>query len=116
MGLTDWISGLGGKLGLLRGNVMHLEMSFDQMFLFRPLPELSSYRVPGIAGLYLTGASTHPGGGVFAASGHNTAHVVQRDLRPSRAWQGLAGFAAGAAGMAWWKQLTQRRKSAKGKM
>jgi len=96
------------KLGLLRGNVMHLEMSFDQMFLFRPLPELSSYRVPGIRGLYLTGASTHPGGGVFAASGYNTAHVVQRDLRPSRAWQGLAGFAAGAAGTALLKQLMQR--------
>jgi phytoene dehydrogenase-like protein len=66
-------------LGLLRGNVMHLEMSLDQMFMYRPLPELSAYRVPGLPGLYLTGASTHPGGGVFAASGYNTAHVILRD-------------------------------------
>ena len=28
-------------LGLLRANVMHLEMSLDQMFMYRPLPELS---------------------------------------------------------------------------
>ena len=63
------------KFGLLRGNVMHIEMSFDQMFIFRPLPELSNYKVPQIGGLYLTGASTHPGGGVFAASGYNTAGV-----------------------------------------
>jgi phytoene dehydrogenase-like protein len=67
------------RLGLLRGNVMHVEMSFDQMFMFRPLPELSNYRTP-IRNLYLTGASTHPGGGVFAASGRNTAHVILQDL------------------------------------
>jgi phytoene dehydrogenase-like protein len=63
------------SLGLLRGNVMHLEMSIDQMFNFRPLPELSSYKTP-MKGLYLTGASTHPGGGVFGASGYNTAQVI----------------------------------------
>ena len=34
------------KLGLLRANVMHLEMSLDQMFIFRPLPELSTYSAP----------------------------------------------------------------------
>jgi phytoene dehydrogenase-like protein len=67
------------RLGLLRGNVMHVEMSFDQMFMFRPLPELSTYRTP-IRNLYLTGASTHPGGGVFAASGRNTAHVILQEL------------------------------------
>ncbi|MEM0967015.1 MAG: NAD(P)/FAD-dependent oxidoreductase [Verrucomicrobiota bacterium] len=59
-----------------RGNVMHLEMSLDQMFFFRPMPELSSYKVPAVKGLYLTGASTHPGGGVWGASGHNTAKVI----------------------------------------
>jgi phytoene dehydrogenase-like protein len=66
--------------GMLRGNVMHTEMSLDQMFFFRPLPELSSYRTP-LPGLYLTGASTHPGGGVFAASGYNTARVVLKDWK-----------------------------------
>ena len=66
-------------LGLPRANVMHLEMSLDQMFMYRPLPELSAYKVPGMPGLYLTGASTHPGGGVFAASGYNTAQVILRD-------------------------------------
>jgi len=49
------------------------------MFLYRPLPELATYRTP-IENLYLTGASTHPGGGVFAASGRNTAHVVLADV------------------------------------
>ena len=65
--------------GLLNGNVMHLEMSLDQMFMFRPTPELSTYRTP-IRSLYLTGASTHPGGGVFGASGRNAAQLMLREL------------------------------------
>lgn len=68
------------RIGLLRGNVMHVEMEFDQMFYFRPLPELSAYKTP-FENLYLTGASTHPGGGVFGASGHNTAKVVLKDIK-----------------------------------
>ena len=71
------------ELGLLRGNVMHVEMGLDSMFAWRPLPELAGYRVPGVAGLYLTGASTHPGGGVFGASGRTAAQVVLADRSPS---------------------------------
>ena len=86
--------------GLLRGNVMHVEMSFDQMFAFRPLPELSQYRVPPIKGLYLTGASTHPGGGVFGAAGYNTAHTVLHDHAPRRSWLGWAAAGVAVAGAA----------------
>ncbi len=68
------------ELGLYNGNVMHLEMSLDQMFSFRPAPGLAGYRTP-LPGLFLTGASTHPGGGVFGASGRNAARVVARALR-----------------------------------
>jgi phytoene dehydrogenase-like protein len=72
------------EMGLLGGNVMHVEMSLDQMMLWRPLPELSGQRVPGAPGLYLTGASTHPGGGVSGASGRSAAQLVLRDQRRSR--------------------------------
>jgi phytoene dehydrogenase-like protein len=71
------------KHGLLRGNVMHVEMSFDQMFMFRPTPELSQYKTP-IKGLYLSSASCHPGGGVFAAAGYNAAKVVLKDISKKR--------------------------------
>jgi phytoene dehydrogenase-like protein len=95
------------RLALPRGNVMHVEMSFDQMFFFRPLPELAGYRTP-VGGLYLTGASTHPGGGVFGASGYNTARVVLSDRRRGRKlWAGL-GVGAAVAGGAW---LIRRRGS-----
>lgn len=67
------------NLGLYRGNVMHLEMSLDQMFAARPALGLSSYRGP-VEHLYLTGASTHPGGGIMGASGRNAARVILSDL------------------------------------
>jgi len=63
------------KHGLLKGNVMHLEMSFDQMFMFRPTPEMSNYETP-VKNLFLSSASCHPGGGVFGAAGYNAAHVI----------------------------------------
>jgi len=59
--------------------VMHLEMSLDQMFAARPALGMSEYR-SHLDGLYLTGASTHPGGGIMGASGRNAAGVLLRDL------------------------------------
>lgn len=70
------------KHGLLRGNVMHVEMSFDQMFMFRPIPEMSQYETP-IKNLYLSSASCHPGGGVFGAAGYNAAKVVLKKHKKS---------------------------------
>ncbi|SDF55090.1 Phytoene dehydrogenase-related protein [Blastococcus aurantiacus] len=74
------------ELSLPRGNVMHVEMGLASMFGFRPTPALSGYRVPGLRGLYLAGASTHPGGGVSGNSGRSAARVVLGDRsRPARA-------------------------------
>ncbi len=74
------------ELGLLRGNVMHLEMSIDQMFMMRPAIGMSQYRTP-IDNLYLTGASTHPGGGIMGAAGMNAAGVVLEDITKKSIFQ-----------------------------
>jgi phytoene dehydrogenase-like protein len=71
------------ELGLVRGNVMHLEMSLDQMFMMRPFLGGAGYRT-SLKGLYVTGASTHPGGGIMGASGRNAARVLLRDLDKKR--------------------------------
>jgi phytoene dehydrogenase-like protein len=42
-----------------------------------PNPELTSYAT-AVEGLYITGAATFPGAGVWGASGRNAAHVVLR--------------------------------------
>lgn len=67
-------------LGLYRGNVMHLEMSIDQMFSARPLFSNSTYQGP-VESLFLSGASTHPGGGIMGASGRNASKVVLQSLQ-----------------------------------
>ncbi len=45
----------------------------------RPTPDLGSFRVPGIEGLYLVGPFMHPGGGVFGA-GRATAIQMMDDM------------------------------------
>lgn len=69
------------ELGLLGGNIMHVEMSIDQMFFWRPHPDLAAHRVPGADGVLLAGASTHPGGGVTGASGRISARLALRRRR-----------------------------------
>ncbi|MGV7813237.1 NAD(P)/FAD-dependent oxidoreductase, partial [Mycobacterium kansasii] len=71
---------LEAELGLLGGNVMHVEMALHNMLLFRPVPELAGGRVPGAPGLALAGASMHPGGGVNGSSGRIAARLLARDL------------------------------------
>ena len=58
---------------------MHLEMSLEQMFSMRPFLGMAEYRTH-VKGLYITGASTHPGGGIMGASGRNAARVILNDL------------------------------------
>ncbi len=65
--------------GLSKGDIMHGNMSLDQMFSARPLLGHGNYRSP-IKGLYMCGAGTHPGGGVTGAPGHNCAREVNRDF------------------------------------
>ena len=79
------------ELSLPRGNVMHVEMGLASMFAFRPTPALSGYRVPGLPGLYLAGASTHPGGGVSGNSGRTSARVLLADRRPLPRARATAG-------------------------
>lgn len=63
--------------GITEGNIFHGDISLDQMFFMRPLPDWSQYRTP-VQGLWLCGAGTHPGGGVTGAPGYNAAHAILR--------------------------------------
>ncbi|MBW4525784.1 MAG: NAD(P)/FAD-dependent oxidoreductase [Phormidium tanganyikae FI6-MK23] len=69
------------RIGVLKGNYYHLDMTFDQMMFFRPLPELANYKTP-IENLYLTGAGTHPGGSISGLPGRNAARVILQSQRP----------------------------------
>jgi phytoene dehydrogenase-like protein len=60
------------------GHIHHGELALDQLYVMRPLLGWAQHRTP-IAGLYLCGAGTHPGGGITGANGANAARVVLRD-------------------------------------
>ena len=70
--------GLERKLGLAGGDIMHGNMTLDQLWSARPILGHGSYRGP-VGGLYMCGAGSHPGGGVTGAPGHNCAHEVLAD-------------------------------------
>ncbi|MES2782963.1 MAG: NAD(P)/FAD-dependent oxidoreductase [Pseudomonadota bacterium] len=70
--------GLERKFGLVGGDIMHGNMSLDQLWSARPILGHGAYRGP-LKGLYMCGAGSHPGGGVTGAPGHNCAAEVLAD-------------------------------------
>ena len=66
------------KFGLVGGDIMHGNMSLDQLWSARPILGNGAYRGP-LKGLYMCGAGTHPGGGVTGAPGHNAAREILAD-------------------------------------
>lgn len=71
---------LEDQYGYPEGQAEHAEPALDQLLWMRPTAELARYRTP-IAGLYLCGPGTHPGGGVPGACGYNAAREILGDLR-----------------------------------
>lgn len=61
-----------------RGSIKHGSYTSLQMGYNRPFPECSQHTTP-IEGLYMAGASVHPGGMVIFGPGYNAARVVARD-------------------------------------
>ncbi|HLB49201.1 MAG TPA: NAD(P)/FAD-dependent oxidoreductase [Anaerolineales bacterium] len=74
---------LENEYGLTEGNVSHGEMMLEHLFFMRPVGGWAQYRTP-IAGLYLCGAGTHPGGGITGRPGHNAAREIMSDVRRAR--------------------------------
>jgi phytoene dehydrogenase-like protein len=71
------------RFGLTGGNIFQGAMTPSQLFFLRPVAGWADYRTP-VRGLYLCGASTHPGGGVMGACGRNAAKEILRDVRRRR--------------------------------
>jgi phytoene dehydrogenase-like protein len=68
---------------LVDGDLAGGSYELDQQLIFRPAPELCRYRTP-LRGLYMAGASVHPGGAVHGMSGRGAARALLRDRRLHR--------------------------------
>jgi phytoene dehydrogenase-like protein len=64
---------------LVNADIQHIAFFNWQMGGNRPVPGFGQYRMP-IPGLYMTGGSTHPGGGVTGGPGRNATQVIMEDL------------------------------------
>jgi phytoene dehydrogenase-like protein len=64
-------------IGLTEGNIFQGELSLEQLFFNRPIPGYARFRTP-ITDLWLSGSSTHPGGGLMGANGRLAALEVLR--------------------------------------
>ncbi len=65
---------------LVGGDIGGGSYELDQQLVFRPTPRLSRYGTP-IGGLFVAGASTHPGGAVHGVSGRGAARAALREAR-----------------------------------
>jgi phytoene dehydrogenase-like protein len=75
---------------LVGGDLTGGSLELDQQLIFRPAPALARYRTP-VRGLYVAGASTHPGPGVHGVSGAGAARAVRADASGTRPWRRLRG-------------------------
>lgn len=66
------------RFGAPGGHWHHAEMGIDQILTLRPAGGLAQYRL-GVRGLYLCGASAHPGGDVTGLPGRNSARQLLGD-------------------------------------
>jgi phytoene dehydrogenase-like protein len=68
------------RFGLTEGCLYHVEPALDQMLWLRPVLGWHLHSTP-VAGLYLAGPGTHPGGGPTGLPGRCAARRVLSDLR-----------------------------------
>jgi phytoene dehydrogenase-like protein len=71
---------LEARFGVPEGSLCHGDMTLDQFFHMRPIPGHARYRGP-FPGLYLCGASAHPGGILNGIPGRNAAREILKDRR-----------------------------------
>ena len=62
-------------LGLTEGSFFHGDLTLDQFFFMRPTISSAQYKSP-IPNLFISGSSTHPGGGIHGANGYNAAKEI----------------------------------------
>jgi len=72
------------RLGASGGHIFHGEPTLDQTWMARPLLGWSDYRTP-VKGLFLAGATAHPGGGLTGQPGLLGARAALEALKSRRA-------------------------------
>jgi phytoene dehydrogenase-like protein len=68
---------IGAAVHATGGNITHVDMAIGRSGPLRPARGFGGYGTP-VDGLFISGAGTHPGGGITGAPGYNAAHELIR--------------------------------------
>ncbi|MHB8694972.1 MAG: phytoene desaturase family protein [Solirubrobacteraceae bacterium] len=68
---------IGAAVHATGGNITHVDMAIGRSGPLRPARGFGGFRTP-VDGLFLSGAGTHPGGGITGGPGYNAAHELIR--------------------------------------
>jgi phytoene dehydrogenase-like protein len=79
------------NVNMVGGDIYSGSCALDQNLIWRPRPELPGHKTP-LDGLYLIGASTHPGPGLGAGSGTLVAKELLKPPLPRRALDRLGSL------------------------
>ncbi len=74
-------------VNMIHGDWMGGLIDHDNLLTDRPGPNLAQYRVPGIEGLYMCGASQHPHGFITFAPAYNSLQIIAEDNGVERWWR-----------------------------
>jgi phytoene dehydrogenase-like protein len=68
---------IGAAVHATGGNITHVDMAIGRSGPLRPARGFGGFATP-VEGLFISGAGTHPGGGITGAPGYNAAHEMIR--------------------------------------
>jgi hypothetical protein len=62
-------------------------MMLSQQDRFRPVPELSNYRIPGVENMYICSSNLHSCGGIGRGSSYCCFKMITEDFNLPKIWE-----------------------------
>jgi phytoene dehydrogenase-like protein len=72
---------------MIEGGWVEGAMDASQNDRFRPIPDLSSYRIPFLKNMYICSSNMHSGGGIARGSSYNCFKVIVDDFKLEKIWE-----------------------------
>ncbi|MDI7261332.1 MAG: NAD(P)/FAD-dependent oxidoreductase [Thermodesulfobacteriota bacterium] len=75
------------NIDMLDGGWAEGAMFASQADRFRPIPDLSGYRLPFLKNMYICSSNMHSGGGIARGSSYNCFKVIAEDFKLEKLWE-----------------------------
>ncbi|MGB9628811.1 MAG: hypothetical protein ACPL6D_09125, partial [Thermodesulfobacteriota bacterium] len=75
------------NIDALNGSWSYGAMLPSQLDRFRPIPDLSNYRIPFLKNMYICSSNMHSGAGIARGSSYNCFKVIAEDFGLEKIWE-----------------------------